>query len=257
MNGKYWQRAWSIIDGCTPCSLGCDHCWSMAMGKRFKKWPDRVTIRPDRLDIPLRTRKPTVFSVWNDLFHEDVPFDFRTAAWLNMCITHRHTYLVLTKRAERMRTFVSAWKMSDFPHIWLGVTVCNQSEADEKIPLLLQTPAAHRWVSIEPMLSEIDIDPYTHEDEDIFGGLHIDAVILGGESGPGARPMHPDWARSVRDQCKAAGVPFFFKQWGTLPSFEDCIGNKKPGPLEAIMMDVKRLLDGQEHNELPWRDRGA
>lgn len=281
MTGKYWDRGWSLVDGCTPCSPGCDHCWSAGLAHRFavegepghrnhiltddkKRFNGIVIVNPRRLDIPLKTRKPTVFAVWNDLFHEDVPFWFQTDVWLNMCLTHRHTYLVLTKRAEVMRTFVSAWKMSDFPHVWLGVTVCNQTEADEKIPLLLQTPAAHRWVSIEPMLSSIDLrnlregtfnalDGIDHEDigdvrdqgifHDELGGLN--AVILGGETGPGARPCKPSWVMSVKDQCESAGVPFFFKQWGD--------GYRKGAHIDGEYIPKGRLLDGREHNELPWR----
>ena len=133
------------------------------------------------------------------------------------------------------------WGAAGWPinNLWLGVTVCNQKEADEKIPILLQTPAAVRFVSIEPMLGPVDLSEfeekewicdgcgefYSHQDDATcnhcgYAERHlgyrnkIDWVILGGESGPGARPLHPDWARSVRDQCKAAGVPFFFKQWG-------------------------------------------
>lgn len=244
MTGKYWDRAWSLVDGCTPCSPGCDHCWSMAMGKRFKKWPDRVTIRPGRLDTPLKTRKPTVFCLWNDLFHEDVQYEFIVDTFRHIGGTGHHTYLILTKRPQRMYDFITdknvkmvfkrerrapigiAWH-----HVWLGVTVCNQQEANEKIPLLLQTPAAHRWISIEPMLGPVDVSWSLGK---IVGTKlpSIDAVILGGETGPGARPLHPDWVRSVRDQCQSAGVPFFLKSLGR---------------------GKGRELDGKEHNDLPWK----
>jgi len=266
MTGKYWDRAWSLVDGCTPCSPGCDHCWSMAMGKRFKKWPDRVTIRPGRLDTPLKTRKPTVFCLWNDLFHEDVQYEFIVDTFRHIGGTGHHTYLILTKRPQRMYDFITdknvkmvfkrerrapigiAWH-----HVWLGVTVCNQQEANEKIPLLLQTPAAHRWISIEPMLGPINLKfigcPICGKSEQTWFPNYtfckvcgnevksppentIDAVILGGETGPGARPLHPDWVRSVRDQCQSAGVPFFLKSLGR---------------------GKGRELDGKEHNDLPWK----
>ena len=294
MTGKYWDRPWSLIDGCTPCSPGCEHCWSMAMGKRFKKWPDRVTVRPDRLDIPLKTRKPTVFSVWTDLFHEDVRTSFIAAAFNEICRTHLrdHTFLILTKRAERMKnTMIDFFEKIDFATVfdccWLGVTVCNQAEADEKIPILLQTPAAHRWVSIEPMLGEIDltkikwarigIDPESYKrygvpvpteawslnnvlisqpaikTDNLYcpERIGLNAVILGGETGPGARPMHPDWVRSVRDQCKAAGVPFFFKQWGRFE--EHGAQTFAEAGYNFHLRSGGRLLDGREHNELPWK----
>jgi protein gp37 len=276
MTGKYWDRAWSLVDGCTPCSPGCEHCWSMAMAKRFKKWPDRVTVRPDRLDIPLKTRKPTVFAVWNDLFHEDVRTSFIAAAFNEICRAHLrdHTFLILTKRAERMKnTMIDFFEKIDFATVfyrcWLIATVCNQQEADEKIPLLLQTPAAHRGISIEPMLGPIDIQKWFGPQTEgqwmnvvecgfPANSYGIHTVILGGETGPGARPIHPDWVRSVRDQCKAAGVPFFFKQWGKhLPSYGDIYGDWNAPPMHVLVGDKSRLLDGCEHNDLPWRTKDA
>lgn len=260
MNGKYWDRAWSLVDGCTPCSPGCEHCWSASIAHRFRRGVDlgdgridlrigeytnddgqfngKITLNHHRLDIPLKRKKPTVWAIWNDLFHKDVSFDFLTETWLNMALTHRHTYLVLTKRPERMLTFASAWKMEDFPHIWPIVTVCNQPEANEKIPLSLNTPAVHRGVSIEPMLGPISLRwlPGTYaEKRRVYGEYDqlkkIDWVVLGGETGPGARPVHPDWVRSVRDQCQAAGVPFYLKQLDSRRN---------------------RILDDREHNDLPW-----
>ena len=137
--------------------------------KRFHKWPDRATIRPDRLDIPLKTRKPTVFAVWNDLFHEAVPKGFVLDTFRSIGGAGHHTYLILTKRAERMKTVIETISESlhddgrapigtAWHHVWLGATVCNQQEADDKIPFLLQTSAAHRWISIEPMLGPIKLN---------------------------------------------------------------------------------------------------
>lgn len=295
MAGKYWDRAWSLVDGCTPCSPGCDHCWSMAMAKRFKKWPDRITVRPDRLDIPLKTRKSTVFSVWNDLFHEDVPDEFRDKVFGMIANYGKHTFLVLTKRADQMFIYFSnQWRWAliegaaqkiyydkyhddpslwfavhDLPNLWLGVTVCNQQEADEKIPLLLQTPAAHRWVNIEPMLGEIDLNDLVIKeangehhidclecdvdpiDDPPFYGSTINAIILGGETGSGARPLYPDWVRKARDDCAVADVNFFFKQWGKFEE-HDAQTFAEAG-YNFHLRNGGRLLDGREHNELPWR----
>lgn len=288
MIGRYWDRAWQLVNGCTPCSPGCDHCWSMAMGKRFHKWPEQVTARFDRLDIPLRTRKPTVFCIWNDLFHEDVNEDFQTKAYAVMSYCKQHTFLILTKRPHVMVQRNIGKYFDNWPNsIWHGCTICNQAEADEKIPYLLKVPGK-RWISIEPMLGEIDIRAYLY---DTFWHMsnsvrptgepkEINAVIVGGETGPGARPVHPDWVRSVREQCSAAGVPFFFKQWGgwverELPPVEKQHPNHKGLWLgrsggysrlfgyapsdDAVWMEpigskrAGRLLDGREHNDLPWR----
>ena len=292
--GKYWQRPWSLVDGCTPCSPGCLHCWSAAMTHRFDqsftpltdihgKFLGKVVTRPDRLDIPLKRRKPTVYSVWNDWLHESVPFEF-IAQILDVACDARceeHTILLLTKRPHRWSDF-KWWHGEHWPgdtpfsvayealghlpeNVYSGLTVCNQQEADEKIPIFLQVPGK-KFLSIEPMLSAIDITEAIEDgiptQAEMIGtrGLHyirhgvprIHAVILGGETGSGARPMHPDWVRSVRDQCAAAGVPFFFKGWGT-GSYEwrkdyrperDCDWRKK---LRG------RLLDGQTHDALPWR----
>jgi protein gp37 len=178
-----------------------------------------------------------------DLFHDDVPDEFIRKAFQTMGDASQHTFIILTKRPERMRKIISGFlNEKDFatltgsteppfpwPNVWLGVSVENQSTSDERIPLLLQTPAAVRFISVEPLLGPIDLKlgPFppcshkgcynhiTHSCEGCGrrqGKLPIDWVIVGGESGPGARPMHPDWVRSLRDQ--AADVPFFFKQYG-------------------------------------------
>jgi protein gp37 len=261
--GRYWDKPWSLVSGCTRCSPGCDHCWALAMEDRFRlnqnEVGDRqtkVVIRPDRLDIPLKRKKPTVWAVWNDLFHEDVPADFIVSAFMTMFSADQHTYLVLTKRPKRAVGLLnSIWRIqgtnepyiSKAKNVWIGVTACNQSEADEKIPLLLQIQAAVRFVSIEPMLGPVDLhltrsDRRTHllNDCDNFPGVEhsrkyrndISWVVLGGETGAGARPMKTEWVRDVRDQCKAAGVPFFFKAWG---------------PCE----EVGRMLYGRTWDELP------
>lgn len=260
----------------------------------------RILCREDNLDLPLRTKKPTVWAIWNDLYHEDVFNEFRDRAYAVMALCPQHTFLVLTKRAERMARFFAPiggttrlnWvasavcKIKDstripkidwpLPNVWHGVTAENQEQADARIPHLLNVPGK-RFLSVEPMLSAIDLSAY-------FGGPYysinsdagepnynfgIDAVLLGGESGKHARPMHPDWVRSVRDQCAAAGVPFTFKQWGEWAP--DCLCPTKkahkttprpePGKRGCMFRCGKknagRRLDGRTHDALPWDADGA
>jgi len=213
-----------------------------------RKFTD-VQCHPERLEHPLRWKRPRMVFVnsMSDLFHEDVSFDFIERVFDVMADSPSHTFQVLTKRPDRMLDFIThfdrerVWPVSfPLPNVWLGVSVEDQATADERIPLLLQTPAAVRWISAEPLLGGIDLTldglaysecsrcaegEYYEYDTGANGCPHcygtgtsdelgLDWVVVGGESGPRARPMHPDWARLLRDQCEAAGVPFFFKQWG-------------------------------------------
>jgi protein gp37 len=221
-------------------------------------WNGQVRLNEAWLDQPLRWRRPRRIFVCahGDLFHENVPDQWIDAVFAVMCLAPQHSFQVLTKRADRMRAYctsshtlgrvlklatdalaadgeVMAYNHDDgltgilLPNVWLGVSVEDQAAADERIPLLLQTPAAVRWVSAEPLLGPVRLPPawvrpqrgcggttggVHHHDE--FCSPRLDWVVAGGESGTGARPMHPDWARSLRDQCAEAGVPFMFKQWG-------------------------------------------
>ena len=273
--GRYWDLPWSLVESCTRCSPGCDHCWALAIEKRFGKgYEDQVFAHDGRLSIPLKRRKPAVYSVWNDFFHGAIDHSFRCDAYKTMMRTdYRHTYLILTKRAD----FAANYAQS-FNNIWHGLTVCNQAEADAKIPVFLQVPGK-KFLSLEPLLGPIDITMALEEFQPLNPDLSrkpapIDAVILGGETGPGARPMHPDWVRSIRDQCAAAGVPFFFKGWGEwFPEematdhqltkqprherfYPSCVKPKKV--IRHIIMacvgkrESGRLLDGRTHDELPW-----
>jgi protein gp37 len=196
-----------------------------------------VMTHEDRLDQPLRWTKPRKVFVnsMSDLFHEDVPDAFIDRVFAVMALAPQHTFQILTKRAERMREYMSgrrtrrgdravrpherrapriakgsySWPL---PNVWLGVSVENQHFADERIPLLLQTPAAVRFISAEPLLGPVDL---AHWLDDIpSGSRRLDWVIVGGESGPGARPFDLAWARSIVQQCQAAGVPVFVKQLG-------------------------------------------
>lgn len=278
--GRYWDQPWSLVDGCTPCSPGCDHCWSAAMTHRWNfQWTNfknnfpwqkptgvrfngKITVRPERLTIPLKRKKPTVYAVWNDLFHEAVPDQFITSAYMTIYTQTRHTFLILTKRPERMAdrvgrmyrdTFTGIPHAAEAENVYHGLTVVNQAEADAKIPVFLQVPGK-KFLSIEPMLGPIDhLDSWPFYRE-------IGLVILGGETGPGARPMSPEWVRSARDQCAAAGIQFFFKGWGkNIPEdLFDIFGDvgKEVPPLDVLIPQrQQRRIDGRTHDELPWRCR--
>jgi len=213
---KWWDKSWSPVTGCTPISEGCKNCWAKRMTDR-NLWGYDFTPRfhPERLNIPRKWKKPRRIFVCSmgDLFHEDVPNRWvdRIGEVIQVC--PQHTFMVLTKRPDRMREyFKREGACFPMPNVWLGVTAENQARADERIPILLDTPAAHGFVSIEPMLGPVDLHVQHNQGvgELLIDGL--DWVILGGETGPGNRHMYGDWARSIRDQCKEVGVPFFMKQ---------------------------------------------
>lgn len=236
---------WNPVTGCSKVSPACAHCYAERMARRLAGrcgYPAdesfRVTLHPERLEEPLRWRKPRrVFVVsMGDLFHQNVPDEYIDRVFSVMWQAEQHTFLLLTKRPWRMREYISSrprdsmksdrvrikdelgWRNYSvpwpLPNVWLGVTAEDQQRADERIPILLQTPAAAvRWVSCEPLLGPI---------QGVGDTARIDWVVAGGETGPGARPMHPEWARSLRDQCRAARTAFFFKSWGDwLPTNQD------------------------------------
>lgn len=321
---KVWNpvRGCALVSaGCTNCyamkqahrfaSKPEQPYWGLTkMTSHGPVWNGNITMAPNLLGEPLRWRKPTRVFVnsMSDLFHEGVPESFIQQVFAIMAAAPRHTFQVLTKRPERMaqmladqdlrwivdgclklvkdgvipdQAFDMEWPL---PNVWLGVSVENQAAADERIPLLLKTPAAVRWISAEPLLGPLRFRwaPYHHqatgetyreylernrsvgEFESLVG---INWVVAGGESGPGARPMQSDWARSLRDQCAAAGVPFFFKQWGDWVSqnagpqdvalggcrsrdvFEN--GQLVDGMFRVGKRAAGRLLDGVEHSEYP------
>ena len=216
-----WADAtWSPITGCTPVSEGCEHCYAKRMANRLRGRfgypqddPFKVTFHPDRLGQPLKWRKPKRIFVCSmgDLFHEDVKHDWIRQVLINTLAYPQHTYLFLTKRAQRMKHIFIGYKDVLQKNNFCGITAENQQRADERIPILLQIPAAVRFVSLEPLLGPINLGEYIWKIPHI-DKCRLDWVIVGGETGPGARPMNPDWARSVRDQCEAAEVPFFMKK---------------------------------------------
>ena len=231
---EWTDATWNPVTGCTKISPGCDNCYAERFAERFRGTPGHpfetgfdLTLRPARLQQPLAWTRPRMIFVnsMSDLFHKEVPATFIGQVFDTMEQAHWHHFQVLTKRSSLMRDFLKARHARSAPpsHIWLGVSVEDRHRAS-RIRHLQQAPAGVRFLSIEPLLGPVGT-------LDLTG---IDWVIVGGESGPRARPMQPEWAREVRDQCVAAGVPFFFKQWGGL--------RPKQGGRE---------LDGREWNEFP------
>lgn len=321
---EWTDATWNPITGCTLVSEGCRHCYAARLAAtRLKNEPSRrglarlnaageakftgeVRFNEQWLEQPLRWRKPRMIFVCahGDLFHENVPDEWIDRVFAVMAFCPHHTFQVLTKRPERARDYASdpaapgprvhlgRWPL---PNVWIGTSIEDQATADERIPHLLATPAAVRFVSAEPLLGPVDLTEWLHDSdcdgqplEDAYdmclcrfnaaGGFpsedRIDWVIVGGESGPGARPMHPDWARALRDQCAAAGVPFFFKQWGAwgpAPDDHDDTfeAHRARGATDLLVWPdfsaselvgksrAGRLLDGREHNAMPSTGRAA
>jgi len=207
---EWTESTWNPVTGCTKISTGCKNCYAERMALRLKAASSpnytngfRVTVHPHVLQIPLRWKQPrTIFvNSMSDIFHRDVPFDFILNMFDVMHKASHHRYQILTKRSKRMVELNS--KLPWQPNIWMGVTV-ETAKYLFRIEHLRQTNTAVKFISFEPLLGPIS-------NIDLSG---IDWVIVGGESGPGARAMKPEWAADIRDQCITADVPFFFKQWG-------------------------------------------
>ncbi len=227
---EWTESTWNPVTGCTKISPGCAHCYAKRMSIRLKAMgqPNYIngfslTIHKHMLELPLRWKRPQMIFVnsMSDLFHKGVPFEFISKVFDVMAQASHHRFQVLTKRSNRLLELSP--KLVWMPNIWVGVSVEN-SDYLFRIDDLRQTDAKIKFVSFEPLLGAIP-------DINLKG---IDWVIVGGESGPKARPMDPDWVREIRDQCLSAGVPFFFKQWGG-------INKKKAG----------RVLDGKVWNRIP------
>lgn len=245
---EWTDETWNPVTGCTKVSEGCDHCYAERITNRFGGAGafDKVVLHPERLEQPLRWRKPRRVFVnsMSDLFHDAIPDELIVQAFAVMAVTGEHTYQILTKRPGRMASLLQRMDADEqfgtprnramelvaeraaagcrpefpLPNVWLGVSVENQKWANVRVPQLLETPAVIRFLSCEPLLGPLDIDAWLNEGEDIEDDAVIDWVIAGGESGPGARPMALAWARSIRDQCVEAQVPFFLKQLGGHPN---------------------------------------
>lgn len=339
---EWTDATWNPLVGCTVVSPGCTNCYAMQLsGTRLAHipryagltqpskvgpvWNGTVRLVEEVLTQPLRwTRPRRVFvNSMSDIFHESVPDEWIDRIFAVMALAPQHTFQVLTKRAERMRRYLSMdraqpvglealgqtmksmsenrrskvgsgiiltgddghLKMWPLPNVWLGVSAEDQKRADERVPLLLDTPAAMRFVSGEPVLGQIRFDRLNVGQSGVLNALTgrwssypifqttagpmigaglpnlpaLDWIIVGGESGPKARPMHPEWARSIREQCAAAGVPFLFKQWGEYASAKGFPGTMKIDHLfddgyQMMRVGKKqagRLLDGREHNGYP------
>lgn len=227
---EWTDSTWNPVTGCTKVSPGCKNCYAETMAFKLRKWGKpryangfRLTLQPDLLDLPLKWRRPRIVFVnsMSDLFHKDVPDEYIHRVFSTMRKAHWHTFQVLTKRSERL---LEMDKEIDWPtNVWMGVSVENSDYA-YRIDHLRQTGAKVKFLSLEPLLGPLP-------GLDLSG---IDWVIAGGESGAGCRPMSGAWASDIRDQCLAAGIPFFFKQWGG-------VHKSKSG----------RLLEGRTWDEMP------
>ena len=273
---EWTEYTWNPMTGCDKVSPGCDNCYAETFAERWRGTEGHyfengfdVQLRPKMLELPLRWTRPRRIFVnsMSDLFHDLIPDDYIARVFAVMALAEQHTFQVLTKRHGRMRSLLrdrefqqqvyEAWgvletpknlpTMEDWewpgwplPNVWLGVSTENQQWADIRIPALLDTPAAVRWISAEPLLGPIDLHKVKAACTSCHGtgtgwgkvpdgrwmetdcgacegsGCGLDWVVVGGESGPGARPMQWAWAISLRDQCAAAGVPFLFKQSGSV-----------------------------------------
>jgi protein gp37 len=289
---EWTDTTWNPVTGCTEVTPGCDNCYAKTFAERWRGIPGHpfergfdVVLRPERVAQPLTWRKPRKVFVnsMSDLFHDQVPDEFIAQVFSVMARTPEHTYQLLTKRHGRMRSLlnrpsfrdaVAAWGAGwPLRNLWIGVSVEDQQRANLRIPALIDTPAWIRWLSCEPLLGPVDL-ARTDKDTLVDGG--IDWVVVGGESGPGARPMHPDWARNLRDQCRFATVPFFFKQWGEWAPAPSNYGPDVPararpstrlvftGPTDVdgqILLRrgkkaAGRELDGRTWDEYPTAPRG-
>lgn len=260
---EWTEETWNPVTGCDRVSPGCDNCYALTMAGRLKAMGQPkyqrdgdprtsgpgfgVTVHPDVLDQPLRWRRPRRVFVnsMSDLFHDAVSDEFIARVFAVMASCPQHTFQILTKRHGRMRSLLSrndfgpdvallaetefcgsdrAWPL---PNVWLGASAEDQKRADLRIPALLETPAAVRFISAEPLLGPVDLSrwlrpvgwPKCWDDHEPTAEcsrcIQPDWVIVGGESGHGARPMHPDWVRALVNQCRSTGVPVFVKQMGS------------------------------------------
>ena len=246
---EWTDATWNPVTGCTKISPGCKHCYAETFAERFRGVPGHpyeqgfdLKLWPERLALPLRWKQPRMIFVnsMSDLFHDAVPDEYIEKVFDVMAEASIHTFQLLTKRSSRM----AAWTRAHFSHdstsgkkpwpknVWAGVSVENDRDID-RIGIFERVPASTRFVSVEPLLGPITLDGR------LLRNIHW--VIVGGESGHGARPMRAEWGRSVREACAVAGVAFFFKQWGAHNAKGERVGKKVAG----------RRLDGRVWDQLP------
>jgi protein gp37 len=236
---EWTDATWNPVRGCTKVSPGCKHCYAETFAERFRGVPGHpyeqgfdLRLVPEKLTEPLIWAAPKMVFVnsMSDLFQDGVSDDYILLVARVMASAHWHTYQVLTKRSARMRSLLSTKLRfaAELGHIWWGVSVEDRSYGCPRIEDLRGSPAAIRFLSVEPLLE--DLGPLNLDG--------IDWVIVGGESGPGARPMRREWVKSVRTQCRKSGIPFFFKQWGG-------VQKSRHG----------RKLNGRTYDELPEREK--
>lgn len=228
---EWADKVYNPITGCTPISQGCEHCYASSVARRFwkgRKFSDIRIGNDTVLSQPMHWRKPQRIFVGSmtDLFHDDIPFHWLDKIFSIMAMANWHTYMVLTKRPDRMKKYMDSCQVGadevggKFPwnHVWLGVTAENQEQADKRIPVLLKTPAAKHFISYEPALGPLDLSFYVdadHPDNEGYGVEAIQAldwIIMGSESGTGARKMPIEWAEDVAFECFMNGTPLFYKQ---------------------------------------------
>ena len=231
---EWTDSTWNPVTGCTKVSPGCKHCYAETFAERWRGTPDHpyeqgfdLRLWPERLELPLSWKKPrTIFvNSMSDLFHEKVPLEFIQRVFHTMEKASWHTFQILTKRSERMAEL--APDLNWPKNVWMGVSIENE-DYQWRADHLRKVPAAVRFLSLEPLLGPIsDLN---------LSGIHW--VIVGGESGPGARPIESEWVRDIRKMCRRDRVPFFFKQWGG-------VQKKKNG----------RVLDGKTWDGVPKKPR--
>lgn len=302
---EWTDSTWNPIRGCSRVSEGCRNCYAESVAARFSgpgqayeglaefrvigegkpeertepHWTGEVRLIESHLRDPLRWKEPRKIFVnsMSDLFYERLTYGQVNRIWNVMRQAEQHTFQVLTKRPKIMLAWMLENCIRPLSNVWLGVSVEDQKTADERIPLLLQTPASVRFISYEPALGPVDLscvpwpNGWRNENDAVSDGIdplrfsasHLDWVICGGESGPHARPMSPDWARAVRDQCKRARIPFFFKQWGEWLPYDqvtelaqDCMSEFVKNDAEACPYRFGKnksgaVLDGVEWKEFP------
>ena len=239
---EWTDSTWNPVTGCTKVSSGCKNCYAERFAERWRGTPGHpyeqgfdLRLWPERLALPLTWKEPRMIFVnsMSDLFHKDIPDEFIMSVFDVMFAADHHTFQILTKRPERMASWTKQYIHGNVPnHIWLGTSVENQ----EVMPRISHLQAVHanvRFLSVEPLIGPV------YFDKSYLEGIHW--VIVGGESGPGARLMHPQWVKDIRQQCINHNVAFFFKQWGAYNSKGQRVGKKEAG----------RRLDGKTWDQMP------